>query len=112
SANTFNQMLMRLKYMKFYAETRKDQLEQIGKVKDALLAEKQVIQLKKGKKQNLLGDNIKEKQSLEVLKEDKDKVARELAAKESELRKEINEKKKAVRKLERLIEDIIRKEIA
>lgn len=112
SSSTFNQMLMRLKYMKFYGETRKDQLVQIAKVREALVTEKEIMQGKKTKKKELLDDNIKEKESLETLKTDKDKIAKELSTKEKELRKEINEKKKALKNLENLIEDIIRKEIA
>lgn len=111
SSNTFNQMLMRLKYMKFYGETRKDQLVQIEKVREALINEKEIMQGKKTKKEVLLTDNIKEKESLEILKTDKDKIAKELSSKEKELRREINEKKKALHDLERLIENIIRKEI-
>ncbi|HTF80735.1 MAG TPA: hypothetical protein VL947_03385, partial [Cytophagales bacterium] len=104
SSSTFDQMLMRLKYMKFYGETRKDQLININKVRQALIDEKEIMQGKKVKKTVLLEDNIKEKQSLEVLKSDKDKIAKELSSKEKELKKEIDAKKKAVRDLERIIE--------
>lgn len=112
SSKTFDQMLMRLKYLKYYSETRKDQLVQIEKVKDALLAEKLKMEFKKQRKEVLLNDNINEKKSLEYLKTDKDKIAQELTSKEKELNKELKDKKKALKKLENIIEDLIKKEIA
>lgn len=111
ASETFDQMLMRLKYLKYYTDTRKEQLEHIEKVKSLLLFEKQKLEMKKMRKQVLLSDNINEKKSLEYLKTDKDKIANELSSKEKELNKELNEKKNALRKLENLIEDIIKKEI-
>lgn len=111
SSKTFDQLVMRLKYLQQYAEARKEQVVQIDKVKQALLRQKAQIEEKKLIKQGLLDKRVVENESLINLKNSQDKVAKELSIKEKELKKEIKEKKKSVDKLNKLIADMVQKEI-
>ncbi len=111
SSKTFDQLVMRLKYLQQYADARKEQVVQIDKVKQALLKQKAQIEEKKLLKQGLLSDKLIENENLIQLKNNQDKVAKELSIKEKELKKEIKEKKKSVDKLNKLIADMVQKEI-
>jgi len=54
SAKTFNQFLMRVKYLEQYAKARKTQVKQIGIVKESLTDQRAAMELKKVEKNDLL----------------------------------------------------------
>lgn len=111
SAEDFNQLMMRLKYFKQYTEARRYQVEQIEKVKAELGAQRVKIQVAKEEKSNLLTDQIKQQENLSVLKVEQDEVVKELNQKEEKLKKEVAEREKSNKKLDKLIEDIVKREI-
>ncbi|MCG8388436.1 MAG: peptidoglycan DD-metalloendopeptidase family protein [Cytophagales bacterium] len=112
SAASFNQFLMRLKYMEQYGETRKKQGEQIGKVQDALSGQITIIQSRMSEKSILLAEQLKEGKSLAKLRSSKTRLVASLQKEESKLAKDLKERRKAVAKLEKYINDIIREEMA
>ncbi len=112
SAQTFNQFLMRLKYMQQYSEARKNQIDQIEKVRDELALQKASVENKKLEKNTLLTQQVSESKNLLVLKSQQRNVINLLSKKETEIRKDLAETKKAVENLDKLIEDIIKAEIA
>lgn len=112
SAKTFNQFLRRYQYMKQYGEARKNQVEQIEKVTEALSAQKTSIAAIRIEKGLLLEQQVKQGQNLLVLKTKQDRVLKGLTQRESELRKELAERKEAVGRLDKLIADLVKKEIA
>ena len=111
SAASFNQMFMRLKYMQQYADARRNQVEQIQKVKQTLSNQKASLEAKQMEQQVLLDQQVLANQDLLALKAKQRSVIRDLSKQESRLKDELAERQKAVEELDRLIASLIRKEI-
>lgn len=111
SAVSFNQMFMRLKYMQQYADARRNQVEQIQKVKQTLSNQKASLEAKQMEQQVLLDQQVLANQDLLALKTKQRSVIRDLNRQESRLKDELAERQKAVEELDRLIASLIRKEI-
>lgn len=112
SAKTFNELFMRMKYMEQYAETRKKQSEQINKVKTVLSSQVNEFIAKKEEKKDLLSEQLSENKKLQKIQSEQNTVVKTLAKTEKKAKKEIDKSKKAVAKLNKLIDDIIKAEIA
>jgi septal ring factor EnvC (AmiA/AmiB activator) len=112
SSNSFHQFLMRMKYMEQYANARKHQVELIEKVKETLFAQRTSIEKKKTEQKVLLNQQLSENKNLIVLRSKQNQVIKSLNLKETELKKELAERKRAVDKLNTLIADLVKKEIA
>lgn len=111
ASETFNQFLMRLQYLRFYADARRNQARQIETVSRNLASQKvKLAEVKQGK-EVLLSVEEKEKQQLVQLKSDKDRVVGELSQREQELKAKIDRQKDAVRRLERMLSDLVADEI-
>jgi septal ring factor EnvC (AmiA/AmiB activator) len=111
AAESFNQMVMRVKYFKQYAQTRVHQVEQIEKVKASLESEKRRIARKKVEKNNLISVKVIETENLNQVKIQKREIVKELGNKEKELLKDLEANKKSIRKLDKLIADLVKREI-
>lgn len=112
SSESFHQLVMRLKYMEQYSEARKLQADQIVKVQDELSGQVRVIQTKRDEKNSLLNDQVRENENLADLKDKQNKLLRSLVKEEKKLRRDLDETRKAVAKLDRLIDEIIKEELA
>jgi len=112
SAESFNQLVMRLKYLQQFADARKYQVEQIGKVKLTLDAEKLRLANIILEKNNLLDSKKIEQENLNNLKSEQSDLITNLSNKEKQLKKQVVETEKENKKLEKLIEDIVKREIA
>lgn len=112
SAKTFNQLFLRLKYLEQYTAAREIQVAQIEKVRDVLNSERSNLVSKKEEQSKLLKSKIKENQSLLALKKKQGNIVQELSKKEKELRKEVADRKEAVHRLTKLIDEIVKAEIA
>ena len=111
SANTFNQLFMRIKYMQQYSQARKNQVEQIQKVKETLVNQKEVIESKRLEQKVLLDQQTIASQDLIALKTKQRAVIRELGKREAELKKEVEIRRKEISKLESVIANLIRSEM-
>jgi septal ring factor EnvC (AmiA/AmiB activator) len=111
AAESFNQMVMRVKYFKQYAKARHHQVEQIEKVKSSLLSQKKSLAQKKAEKNDLIAVKTIETENLNHAKIQKKEMVNELSHKEKELLKELEASKKSIRKLDKLIADLVKKEI-
>ncbi len=112
SAKTFNQLFMRMKYMEQYAEARKKQSEQINKVKIVLRDQVDGLVAKKTEKNELLNEQVSENIKLKSLQTEQNSVIKTLAKTEKQAKKNIDKNKKSIAKLNKLIDDIIKAEIA
>lgn len=112
SVNTFNEFFRRLNYLEQYGETRINQVEQIKIVKSSLASQRATIETKRGEKENVLVMQVKENKNLVNLQQKQNKIIRSLSNKEKELKNELAERKKAAKRLDKLIADIVKKEIA
>ncbi len=111
SASSFNQLLMRFKYMEQYDQTRRNQTESIRRVQGTLEEQVKVTEVKKNEKSKLLSEELRENSQLEDLKKEQTSVIRSLEKEEKQLKRDLEETRKAVAKLDKLISDIIREEI-
>jgi len=112
SSKNFNELFMRMKYMEQYAETRKKQSEQINKVKTVLNGQVDDLIAKKEEKNNLLSEQISENKKLQKLQLEQKLVVKALAKTEKQTIKDIEKNKKSIAKLNKLIDNIIKAEIA
>jgi septal ring factor EnvC (AmiA/AmiB activator) len=112
SAESFDQLIMRLRYMNQYGETRKLQAEQITKVQEELSSQVKEIRVRREEKSKLLNDEVAATTSLNKLKQKQNLLVRTLEKQEKKLKKDLEETKKAVARLDKLIDDLIKEEMA
>lgn len=111
SASSFDQLVMRLRYMEQYSETRKLQAELITDVQEELSGQIKTIETQRAEKNKLLQDGVNENQNLADLKKKQSALIKALEKEEKKLKKDLDETKDAIARLDRLIEDLIREEI-
>ncbi len=111
SAESFDQMLMRLKYMEQYGDVRQEQAEVMGRVQNLLSAQVKQTETIKDQKNTLLTEEVTESDNLTNLKKKQKTVVRSLEKEEKRLKIDLGETKKAVAQLDKMINDIIREEL-
>lgn len=111
SAKSFDQLVMRLRYMNQYADTRKLQADQITKVQEELSGHVKEIRVRREEKSKLLNEELTENNNLVSLKQKQNSLVKSLEKEEKKLRKDLEETKKAVARLDKLIEDLIKEEM-
>lgn len=111
SSKSFDQLIMRLKYLQQYSKARKNQVRLITEVREELLLEKEQLEKKKKEKEELLAQQMDETKNLQKLKKEQNRVLTNLKSREKELRKQIAKRQNDVAKLEKLIAKMIREEI-
>lgn len=111
SAKTFNQLVMRIKYMEQYAEARQKQVIHIQKVRKTLDMQRDNIDTKRIERKSLLEQQVSANQELLVLKKEQNTAIRNLALREKELKVELTERKDAIQRLDNLIASLVEKEI-
>jgi septal ring factor EnvC (AmiA/AmiB activator) len=111
AANDFNQAYKRLRYFQQYAEFRRSQAAKIEETQVQLAGKKLELEVRKNEKTNLRNNEQQEKSTLEKERKDQDKLMQNLTAREKKLRKELAEKQAAKKKLDRAIENLIKKEM-
>jgi septal ring factor EnvC (AmiA/AmiB activator) len=111
SSESFDQLMMRLRYMNQYGETRKLQAEQITKVQAELSGHVAEIKVKRDEKNKLYEEQTAANDNLVTLKQKQNQVVNSLAREEKKLRKDLDDTRKAVARLDKLIDEIIREEM-
>ena len=111
SAESFDQLIMRLRYMQQYSETRKLQADQITKVQEELSGQVKEISIRREEKNKLYNEQVSATTNLTGLKQKQSSLVRSLEKEEKKLKKDLDETKKAVARLDKLIEDIIKEEM-
>lgn len=111
SAETFNQLFMRLKYLEQYSDARKLQAQQIEIVTEELQGQLQVVESKRSEQEELLAEQVTENNKLIKLKDRQGQLVAELNKKEKQLRQEMADRKKAVDRLDKLIASLIKEEL-
>lgn len=110
SAKSFDQLIMRLRYMEQYSTTRKLQADQILKVQEELGGQVKEIEARRTEKNKLLMEEVAENENLGDLKKKQSDMIKSLSKEEKKLKRDIEATKKAVAQLDRMIEEIVREE--
>ena len=111
SANTFNDALRRIEYLKSYRAYREERAENIRNTQQLLQAKIGGLQKTREERADALKKQSKERLLLEDEKKEKDVAVRELQSHEKELKKEMADKKKQDAKLEAAITAAVRRAI-
>jgi septal ring factor EnvC (AmiA/AmiB activator) len=111
SANSFNDAIKRVSYLKSYRSYREKQVNTILETQDLITKRREQQRVRKEQKSLALQSQAKEKNVLDVQKREKDAVMNKLKSQEKDLQKQINAKKKRDRDLNNAIAAIIRREI-
>lgn len=111
ASDDFNQAFKRLKYLQQYSDSRKRQAALIDSTQSQLSSRKSELEAKKNEKTSLRNQELQQKQELEKDKKEQDKVLANLQDREKKLKKQLAEKQKAKQRLDRAIDNLIRKEI-
>jgi septal ring factor EnvC (AmiA/AmiB activator) len=111
SAKSFDQLIMRLRYMEQYGQTRKLQADQIVKVQGELSGQVSEIRNRREEKNKLLNEVVSENNNLTNLKKKQSNLVRSLEREEKKLKRDLAATKKLVARLDKLIEDLIREEM-
>lgn len=111
SSQSFTQLVMRMKYFEQYNQMRKKQIKAIASINKVLQSEREKLRGNRVQKGNLLDFQVKENKNLEVIKHEHDGMVKELTQKEKEIKEDLEDRKKAINRLDRLIADLVRREI-
>jgi septal ring factor EnvC (AmiA/AmiB activator) len=111
SATSFEQMVMRLRYMKQYGEKRKLQAKAILAVQEELGGQVKEIENKMAEKNALLGEELAENQNLAELKKKQNALVKALTKEEKTLKQDLDQMKKALASLDKKINEIIKEEM-
>ncbi|GAB4239142.1 MAG: peptidoglycan DD-metalloendopeptidase family protein [Ekhidna sp.] len=110
SAKSFNQLMQRLKYLEQYARARRLQAEQIEVVSKELNEQRSKVEVKRNEQQTLLDQQVRESRKLANSKRQQSVLVAQLTKKERQLRKELEDRRKANERLNTLIANIIEEE--
>ena len=109
SANSFNDAVKRVSYLKTYRAYREQQVNTIKETQQ-LIARRKAEQLgKKRQKDNALQNQTEQAKALEGQKKEKDVVLSQLKSQEKNLEKQIAAKKKKDRELKNAIDALVRR---
>jgi len=111
ASSDLNQFYMRFKYLEQYTSARKNQVQLISEVKSEIETEKTSLELSKEKKNTLLNEQLNEKEKLDKLRSEQDKIFKNLKNEEAKLAQDISKKKDEVSKLENLISKLLTEEL-
>lgn len=111
SAESFQQLVMRMQYMKQYSEKRKQQAAAITAVQDELSGQVKIIESKRNEKNILLGEEVSENKKLKDLKDQQNKLVKNLEKQEKSLKQDLEEIKKSLIALDKKINEIIKEEM-
>ena len=110
SSEDVNQAYKRIKYFQQYAKHRQEQAAAIEETQKVLESRTEELADKKLKMAYLVEDKEKEKIQLSTEMEEQDKIVANLKKKEGELKKQLQEKQRDAKKLEKAIARIIEEE--
>ncbi|WMN06279.1 murein hydrolase activator EnvC family protein [Marivirga arenosa] len=111
ASSSFYEMFMRLKYMEYYGKIRREQAAQIELIKQLLIGQKESVEEVRLEKSTLLQEQIFRNRELNKLKQQQSSLVTELNKREKQIKSEIEDRKKSVKNLEKIIADLIKKEI-
>jgi murein hydrolase activator len=111
ASHDFNQAYKRIKYLQQYGAYRQEQAKQIEKKQQDLIVKKEKLELEKQQKSQLLSSEEKERKLLDSERNEQLSMISKLQDSEKNLKKKLKEKQQAEAKLNKAIENIIKKEI-
>ncbi|RAK68368.1 peptidase M23 [Hymenobacter edaphi] len=112
AAESFNEFMLRLRYVRQYSEVRRQQVSSILRTQEQLHQQLSTLTEQKQEKSSLLTTQVSESRNLVTMRTQQDQVVQQLSQQEQQLQKELAERQQAVRQLDNLIAQRVREEIA
>ncbi|MBU6119665.1 murein hydrolase activator EnvC family protein [Hymenobacter siberiensis] len=112
ASESFNQFALRLRYIRQYTEERQRQAARIMGTQYRLHQELSGLTKQQQRKSSLLNSQLSENNNLLSLKSKEDDMVQQLSQQEQGLRQELEERRQAVNRLDNLIAERVREEIA
>lgn len=112
SANSFNDAMKRVSYLKSYRQFRETQVSNILKTQNLLQTKIGNLKNSMSDKNNSLTEQGKQIKEMETDRKEKDEVVKDLQGQEKELSGQISEREKTRKKLNTQLQDIVKREIA
>lgn len=110
AAETFNQLFMRMKYMRQYGTVRKKQASAIELVQENLNEQIAEIEIQKEDQKSLLNEELTESEKLQNLRAEQRQVVAALEREEQNIRKQLSEQLASEKELTERIDAIIEEE--
>lgn len=111
SSSTFNEAMRRMKYMKRYRDYRTNQVAQIKATQSRISKELGILNMEKNRKDVLRLAEENQRLQLQAETNETNNVVRELKGQESKLMADISKKQKSVNQMNKVINDLIRRDI-
>ncbi|MCL6523959.1 MAG: peptidoglycan DD-metalloendopeptidase family protein [Thermoflavifilum sp.] len=111
SANSFNEALHRYAYVKRLRDYRRRQAQSIIQTEDLLKEKIRLLSASKQERTQALSDQQKQRQALEQEKQEKNRLLLTLKGREKQILADIEEKRRAQKKLDATLAALIRREI-
>lgn len=111
TAPTFNQLVMRMKWLEQYKEARQLQLDQIRKVQEFMGVQQAQVKNKRKEQQILLDEQVAQNQNLINLQKQQSQMVAKLNAQEKNIQQDLNQRRKDLQQMEALIARLVREEI-
>ncbi|QKG58943.1 peptidoglycan DD-metalloendopeptidase family protein [Hymenobacter sp. BRD128] len=112
ASESFNQFVVRLRYVRQYTEERQKQALRIIGAQQQLSHELDGLTQQRQRQKSLLTTQLVENRNLLGLKTEQDEVVQQLSQQEQGLRQELTQRQQAVARLDDLIAQRVREEIA
>ena len=112
ASESFNQFSLRLRYIRQYTEERQRQAARIMGTQQRLHQQLSGLTQQQQRKSSLLNNQLNENKSLLTLKSKEDEMVQQLSQQEQGLRQELEARRQAVARLDNLIAERVREEIA
>lgn len=110
SANSINQLYIRIEYLRRFSDQRKKDLAKIVAKKDQIEFEHSTLQEKLSTEQQLISEKLQEEHSLNKTKDQRKRVLTTIRKDKTQIQKELNRKVSAAKELENLIATLIEQE--
>ena len=112
ASDSFNQFALRLRYIRQYTEERQRQAARIMGAQFRLHQQLSGLTQQQKRKSSLLNSQLSENKNLLTLKSREDEMVQQLSQQEQGLRQELEERRRSVVRLDNLIAERVREEIA
>lgn len=111
SAPSLRQLVMRAKYLQQYTQSRQDQAKEIQLVQAEIKEQIDLTNQVRTEQQKLLAQQELQNRGLITAKKQQDQLVKQLSLKEKDLKNDVNKRKQAITRLNRMIAEVVRLEM-
>lgn len=111
SSGNFNEAMRRMRYLKKMRDYRKQEVEQIRITQHTIEHKIGVLNAEKAQKDELLTEQVEQKKVLQQETNQTNQVVNDLKGREKELKEAIEKNRKVIARVDKAINDVIRREI-